>query len=113
MGVSRFLKSKSTAIEIIGLQPLDGAQISGITRWPAAYLPDIYRDKCVDRLMDISQSDSEAAMHWLAQGEGIFSEAFPGWCHGCPATYQQRGGESHYHCYRMRSGCSLSLYRCV
>ena len=27
--------------------------------------------------MDICQSDSEAAMHWLAQEEGIFSEASP------------------------------------
>src|SRR5690606_28010567 len=42
MGVSRFLKEKNPAIQIIGLQPDEGAQIPGIRRWPDAYLPKIY-----------------------------------------------------------------------
>jgi cysteine synthase B len=30
------------AIQIIGVQPEDGAKIAGIRRWPKAYLPKIF-----------------------------------------------------------------------
>ena len=73
MGVSRFLKSKNSSIQIIGLQPTDGSQIPGIRRWPTAYLPDIYQAERVDRVMDISQSESETMMRRLAREEGIFA----------------------------------------
>ena len=36
MGVSAFLKSKNPEIQIVGLQPEDGANIPGIRRWPAS-----------------------------------------------------------------------------
>jgi cysteine synthase B len=39
MGVSSFLKAKNSAVEIIGLQPIEGSQIPGIRRWPEAYRP--------------------------------------------------------------------------
>ena len=58
---------------MIGLQPTDGSQIPGIRRWPAAYLPDIYQSERVDRVMDISQSESEQMMRRLAKDEGIFA----------------------------------------
>ena len=73
MGVSRFLKQQNPDIQIIGLQPTDGSQIPGIRRWPAAYLPDIYQAERVDRVMDISQSESEEMMRRLAKEEGIFA----------------------------------------
>ena len=73
MGVSRFLKQKNPDIQIIGLQPTDGSQIPGIRRWPAAYLPDIYQADRVDRVMDISQSESEEMMRRLAKEEGLFA----------------------------------------
>jgi len=73
MGVSRFLKSKNPEIQIIGLQPTDGSQIPGIRRWPAAYLPDIYQAERVDRVMDISQAESESMMRRLAREEGVFA----------------------------------------
>merc|ERR1711964_255468 len=34
MGVSRYLKEQNDAIQIVGLQPADGASIPGIRRWP-------------------------------------------------------------------------------
>jgi cysteine synthase B len=71
MGVSRFLKEKNPAIEIIGLQPKEGAKIPGIRRWPEAYLPKIFDRKRVDRIIDISQSDAERTMQALARVEGI------------------------------------------
>ncbi|MEP6727787.1 MAG: pyridoxal-phosphate dependent enzyme, partial [Bacteroidota bacterium] len=42
MGVSRFLKEKDAAIQIIGCQPTEEASIPGIRRWPKEYLPKIY-----------------------------------------------------------------------
>ena len=73
MGVSRYLKAKRSDIQIIGLQPTDGSQIPGIRRWPEAYLPKIYDSQRVDRVMDISQQESEVMMRRLAREEGIFA----------------------------------------
>jgi cysteine synthase B len=73
MGVSRYLKAKNPAIQIIGLQPEDGSQIPGIRRWPPAYLPTIFDASCVDRVIDISQQTSERTMRRMAREEGIFA----------------------------------------
>jgi len=72
MGVSRFLKSKNPAVEIVGLQPRDGSSIPGIRRWPQAYLPKIFDASRVDRVIDISQQDAEITMRRLASEEGVF-----------------------------------------
>lgn len=72
MGVSRFLKEQNPAIQIVGLQPADGARIPGIRRWPEAYLPKIFERQRVDRVMDIAQTDAEQTMRALARQEGIF-----------------------------------------
>lgn len=71
MGVSRFLKQENPAIEIIGLQPTDGAKIPGIRRWPEAYLPAIFERQRVDRIIDITQQDAERTMRAMAREEGI------------------------------------------
>ncbi len=72
MGVSRYLKEQNKAVQIIGLQPEDGSAIPGIRRWPKAYLPSIYDELRVDRVIDISQQQSEHTMRQLATQEGIF-----------------------------------------
>jgi cysteine synthase B len=72
MGCSTYLKQQNPAIEIIGLQPLEGSTIPGIRRWPEAYLPRIYEAPRVDRVLDISQEESEQTMRRLAAEEGIF-----------------------------------------
>lgn len=72
MGVSEYLKSQSDAVEIIGLQPQEGASIPGIRRWPKAYLPSIYDETRVDKVMDVAQIDAEVTMRNLATKEGIF-----------------------------------------
>jgi cysteine synthase B len=73
MGVSRFLKEKNPAIQIIGLQPQEGSKIPGIRRWPQAYLPKIFERERVDSVIDISQFDAERTMKALAREEGICS----------------------------------------
>ncbi|MEE2893059.1 MAG: cysteine synthase CysM [Pseudomonadota bacterium] len=73
MGTSRYLKARNPEIEIVGLQPVPGSQIPGIRRWPEAYLPKIFERPRVDRVMDITQAESEAIMRRLAREEGIFA----------------------------------------
>ncbi len=71
MGVGRYLKERTPAIQIIGAQPADGSQIPGIRKWPDAYLPKIYDPAQVDRLEFVSQADAEHMARRLAAEEGI------------------------------------------
>ncbi len=73
MGVSRFLKEKNPAVQIVGCQPADGAQIPGIRKWPKEYLPKICNWEQVDRVVEVAQHDAEAMMRRLAREEGIFA----------------------------------------
>ena len=72
MGCSRFFKEKNPAIQIIGCQPEEGAQIPGIRKWPEAYLPKIYDKARVDRLEYVSQAEAEEMTRRMAKEEGIF-----------------------------------------
>ncbi|HDL8663312.1 TPA: cysteine synthase CysM [Yersinia enterocolitica] len=71
-GVSEYLKSQNPDVTIIGLQPAEGSSIPGIRRWPAAYMPGIFRPELVDQVLDISQISAEQTMRRLATEEGIF-----------------------------------------
>jgi cysteine synthase B len=73
MGCSRFFKEKNTAIQVIGCQPEEGSQISGIRKWPEAYLPKIYERARVDRIEYVSQADAEETARRMAREEGIFA----------------------------------------
>ena len=73
MGCARYLKEQNSAIQIIGVQPEEGAQIPGIRKWPEAYLPKIYDGKNVDRLEYVGQQDAEEMTRRLAREEGIFA----------------------------------------
>ncbi|NHN39359.1 cysteine synthase CysM [Pseudomaricurvus alcaniphilus] len=72
MGTSQYLREKKPEIEIIGLQPRDGASIPGIRRWPEEYMPSIFDASRVDRVIDIDQQLAEQTMRDLATREGIF-----------------------------------------
>ncbi|MEP1894676.1 MAG: cysteine synthase CysM [Alloalcanivorax venustensis] len=72
MGCSQFFKEKNPEIQIVGLQPTDGASIPGIRRWPEAYLPSIFDAARVDRVIDMGQDLAERTMRRLAREEGIF-----------------------------------------
>ena len=73
MGTSRFLKEKNPNIQIIGVQPEDGARIPGIRRWPKEYLPKIFEPIRVDRIIDVSQELAEKTTIELGVKEGIFA----------------------------------------
>jgi cysteine synthase B len=73
MGVSRFLKERNPAIQIIGVHPADGSQVPGIRKWPEAYLPRIYDRSRVDRVVEVTQADAESTTRRLAAEEGLFA----------------------------------------
>lgn len=72
MGCSRYFKEKNPDIQIVGLQPADGASIPGIRRWPKEYLPTIFEADRVDKIIDMGQEEAENTMRALAAKEGIF-----------------------------------------
>ena len=72
MGTSRYLKEQNPAIQIVGLQPIEGASIPGIRRWPKEYLPSIFDASRVDQVIDMGQQEAEDTMRALAALEGIF-----------------------------------------
>lgn len=73
MGTSRFLKEQNPDIQIIGVQPEEGAQIPGIRKWPEEYLPTIYDPARIDELRYVSQKHAEDTTRKLAMKEGIFA----------------------------------------
>ena len=73
MGVSRYLKEQNEAVQIVGVQPIEGSQIPGIRRWPEAYLPKIFEPQRVDRILDVSEAEAVAMTRRLAREEGIFA----------------------------------------
>jgi cysteine synthase B len=73
MGTGRYLKEQSAEVQIIGVQPKEGASIPGIRRWPEDYLPRIYDPRGVDRIIDVSQEAAEQTARDLASKEGIFA----------------------------------------
>jgi cysteine synthase B len=73
MGTGRYLKEQNREIQIVGVQPGEGASIPGIRRWPPDYLPKIYDPHGVDRTIDVSQEAAEHIARALAAREGIFA----------------------------------------
>ena len=73
MGCSRFLKEKNPAIQVIGVQPASGASVPGIRKWPEEYQPKIYERARVDRIIEVTQQESEEMTRRLAKEEGIFA----------------------------------------
>ncbi|MBC7511296.1 MAG: cysteine synthase CysM [Ferruginibacter sp.] len=73
MGVSKYLKEKNPAIQIVGCQPTDGSQIPGIRKWPEAYMPKIFDRKRVDRTIEVDEKDARIMTKRLARDEAVFS----------------------------------------
>lgn len=72
MGTSRYLKEVNPQVQIVGVQPAEGASIPGIRRWPEEYLPSIFEASRVDKVIDIEQDIAESITRRLAAEEGIF-----------------------------------------
>jgi cysteine synthase B len=72
MGCSDYFKEVNPNVQIIGVQPEEGATIPGIRRWPEEYLPKIYDPDRIDQILQVSQQEAEHTMRALANQEGIF-----------------------------------------
>ncbi|MFC7419618.1 cysteine synthase CysM [Iodobacter arcticus] len=73
MGTGRYLKQQNPAVQVIGVQPCDGAQIPGIRKWPVEYVPAICDFSKLDRMMEVNQAIAEETTRRLAREEGIFA----------------------------------------
>ncbi len=73
MGCAKYFKEKNPEIQIIGVQPEEGAQIPGIRKWPEAYLTKIYDPSRVDCIVLVSQAEAEDMTRRMAREEGIFA----------------------------------------
>ena len=73
MGTSTFLKEKNKGVQIIGVQPKEGASIPGIRKWPKEYLPSIFDPEKVDSVLEVDENESAEMSRRLAEEEGVFA----------------------------------------
>jgi cysteine synthase B len=73
MGTSKYLKEQNATIQIVGVQPEGASKIPGIRRWPAEYMPKIFSDENIDRIIDVDQLAAESTTRKLAAKEGLFA----------------------------------------
>ena len=78
VGTSSYLKKQNPAIQIIGVQPEEGAQIPGIRKWPPEYLPKIFSNENIDNIINVSQAYAENTARELAKKEVFLSGASTG-----------------------------------
>lgn len=72
MGTSTYLKEQDNNIQIVGVQPKEGAKIPGIRKWPEEYLPKIFDASKVDQVLEVTREEAEHMAVRLATEEGIF-----------------------------------------
>ncbi|MGP7960435.1 cysteine synthase CysM [Sanguibacter sp. A247] len=73
VGTARYLKERNPHVQIIGVQPADGARIPGIRAWPAEYLPAIHDPSVIDEVRTVTQTEAEDTTRALASREGILA----------------------------------------
>lgn len=72
MGVSRRLKERNPAIEIVGIEPFEGHTIQGLKNMNEAIVPKIYDRNRIDRIVRVSDEHAYDTARWLALTQGIF-----------------------------------------
>jgi cysteine synthase B len=73
IGVAKYLKEKNPAIQVIGVQPIEGSEIPGMQSWAPDYLPQIYDPNFIDEVIEISTELADETARRLSQEEGIFA----------------------------------------
>ena len=95
MGCSQYFKEQNPDINIIGVQPEEGATIPGIRRWPEEYLPRIYDPDRVDQIIDVSRQEAEETTRLLASREGIFCGISSGGAVSAALRLSQQVNDAH------------------
>ncbi len=73
MGNSRYLKEQNPDIQIVGVQPEEGASIPGIRKWSPEFLPKIYEPARVDSILYVDEAAAKATTRRMAKECGIFA----------------------------------------
>ena len=73
MGTSRYLKEQNPAIQIVGVQPIEGSRIPGIRKWPEEYLPKIFDPARIDQIIEVDQDEAAQYARLLAKRDAVFS----------------------------------------
>ncbi|MBI4961669.1 MAG: cysteine synthase [Desulfomonile tiedjei] len=72
MGVSRRLKEHNPAIQIVGVEPVEGHAIQGLKNMNEAIVPKIYDPKRIDKIIQVNDDQAYDTTRWLALTQGIF-----------------------------------------
>ncbi len=72
MGVSKFLKEKKAAVEIVGVEPTPGHAIQGLKNMTEAIVPKIYNPAALDRKITVQDEEAFETSRLLAAREGLF-----------------------------------------
>lgn len=95
MGTGRYLKERNPDLQIVGVQPAEGASIPGIRRWPPEYLPSIFDASLVDLELDVTQQEAEGTTRRLAAEEGIFGGISSGGAVAAALRLSERVSNAH------------------
>jgi S-sulfo-L-cysteine synthase (O-acetyl-L-serine-dependent) len=72
MGVSRRLKEHNPAIQIVGVEPVEGHTIQGLKNMKEAIVPRIYDPGKIDRIILVNNEQAYDTARWMALTQGIF-----------------------------------------
>jgi S-sulfo-L-cysteine synthase (O-acetyl-L-serine-dependent) len=72
MGISQRLKEYNPAIEIVGVEPIEGHTIQGLKNMKEAIVPRIYDPRKIDRIIEVNNEQAYDTARWLALTQGIF-----------------------------------------
>ncbi|MCF7975516.1 MAG: cysteine synthase family protein [Phycisphaerae bacterium] len=73
MGVSRFLKTQSPAIRVVGVEPIKGHTIQGLKNMTESIVPPIYDRERLDDVLVVLDDEAFQMTRRLAEQEGIFA----------------------------------------
>ena len=72
MGVASRLKEFNPAIQIVGVEPVEGHAIQGLKNMKEAIVPQIYDPAKIDRTIVVNDEQAYDTTRWLALTQGIF-----------------------------------------
>lgn len=73
MGVSRFMKEKNPAIQIVAVEPMMGEVVQGLRNLEGGYVPPIIELERLDRKFVVTNAQSVLGQRALLQKTGIFA----------------------------------------
>lgn len=72
MGISKRVKEADPAIQVVGIEPVEGHAIQGLKNMNEAIVPGIYEPRRIDRIVSVNDDQAYDTCRWLALTQGIF-----------------------------------------